>query len=562
MRAVAYGKGISVHAIAGTHVVLFGFDVPPNSVTDLMGFAIKKTDKQTQRSDYLDNFLLLKANDRGEKSNHTSYRNPFQEFVWGDYTLSPAQEYSYEVTAMYGTPGALKRGPRVDVDVKTESEAGDVHDVFFNRGVAGSQAYSRKFTPKGQTKPPAPAEAGPAAYAWLSRGLFEGMRAFIEQASGPKFGLRAALYEFTYGPTLTALAVAAAKGADVQVIFDSVDNATKNKPIPYPREANKAAIAAAKLGNCQPRTKTKIAHNKFVVLLENGKPTAVWTGSTNVTEGAYYGQWNVGHLVRDPALAARYLDFWNELHRDPEPKAARDWDGKKTAVPKEPHGLDLLFSPRHGLEALTWYAKLMDEAKESVFLTAAFGVSKELTKVFEEDKPYLRYLLLDKRKGEVQLIARNPSNRVVAGGYLGPKDSRFANWMEEALTGLNDYVQYVHTKIMLLDPLGDDPIVISGSANFSEPSTTSNDENMLVIRGDTRVADIYLGEFMRLFTHFRFRAKTKTPKEEPAPGPTNPTPRSTTKLYLRDDDSWARRFFVKDSPRQKERLLFRAPPRA
>lgn len=32
-----------------------------------------------------------------------------------------------------------------------------------------------------------------------------------------------------------------------------------------------------------------------------------------------------------------------------------------------------------------------------------------------------------------------------------------------------------------------------------------NDENMLVIRGDTRVADIYLTEFMRIFSHHRFR---------------------------------------------------------
>jgi hypothetical protein len=33
----------------------------------------------------------------------------------------------------------------------------------------------------------------------------------------------------------------------------------------------------------------------------------------------------------------------------------------------------------------------------------------------------------------------------------------------------------------------------------------ANDENMLVIRGSTRVADIYLTEFMRIFSHHRFR---------------------------------------------------------
>ena len=36
-------------------------------------------------------------------------------------------------------------------------------------------------------------------------------------------------------------------------------------------------------------------------------------------------------------------------------------------------------------------------------------------------------------------------------------------------------------------------------------STEDNDENMLIIRGDKRVADIYLGEFMRLYRHFAFR---------------------------------------------------------
>ncbi len=34
----------------------------------------------------------------------------------------------------------------------------------------------------------------------------------------------------------------------------------------------------------------------------------------------------------------------------------------------------------------------------------------------------------------------------------------------------------------------------------------SNDENMLIIRGDQRVADIYLTEFNRLFNHYSFRS--------------------------------------------------------
>jgi phosphatidylserine/phosphatidylglycerophosphate/cardiolipin synthase-like enzyme len=57
--------------------------------------------------------------------------------------------------------------------------------------------------------------------------------------------------------------------------------------------------------------------------------------------------------------------------------------------------------------------------------------------------------------------------------------------------------------------LGNDPLVVSGSANFSRPSQRQNDENMLVIRGDTRVADIYLGEYMRVFDHHYARYLVK-----------------------------------------------------
>ena len=68
-----------------------------------------------------------------------------------------------------------------------------------------------------------------------------------------------------------------------------------------------------------------------------------------------------------------------------------------TPLPPAPTGVDVGFSPRGDLAALDWYAKVMAEASGAVFLTAAFGVSAELTAIFAEAKPYLRYLLLDKR---------------------------------------------------------------------------------------------------------------------------------------------------------------------
>ena len=72
--------------------------------------------------------------------------------------------------------------------------------------------------------------------------------------------------------------------------------------------------------------------------------------------------------------------------------------------------------------------------------------------------------------------------------------------------GLNQHVSFIHSKFLLRDPLGADPVVVTGSANFSDASTNDNDENMLAIRGDRRVADIYFTEFNRLFNHYYFRS--------------------------------------------------------
>src|SRR5262249_2168634 len=68
------------------------------------------------------------------------------------------------------------------------------------------------------------------------------------------------------------------------------------------------------------RIDTTISHTMFVVLLKDGTPVAVWTGSTNFPAGGIFGQSNVGHVARDPAVARRYLDYWTHLQTDPPRK--------------------------------------------------------------------------------------------------------------------------------------------------------------------------------------------------------------------------------------------------
>ena len=97
-------------------------------------------------------------------------------------------------------------------------------------------------------------------------------------------------------------------------------------------------------------------------------------------------------------------------------------------------------------------------------------------------------------------------------------------------------MSYIHSKFLLKDPLGSDPIVVTGSANFSDASTNDNDENMLVIRGNQRVADIYFTEFNRLFYHYYFRSvQERTRKMLSAAEKKKQDQKS---LFLDETDGW------------------------
>ena len=121
---------------------------------------------------------------------------------------------------------------------------------------------------------------------------------------------------------------------------------------------------------------------------------------------------------------------------------------------------------------------------------------------------------------------------------------------------LNDHVSYIHSKFLLKDPLGADPIVITGSANFSDPSTISNDENMLLVRGNERVADIYFTEFNRLFFHYYFRSVQEAFffRKKPDNAGTQDTSAS---LFLEETDKWLEKY-KKGTFRAKRVAMFAA----
>jgi len=61
------------------------------------------------------------------------------------------------------------------------------------------------------------------------------------------------------------------------------------------------------------------------------------------------------------------------------------------------------------------------------------------------------------------------------------------------------------------------------------------DENMVVVRGDRRTADIYATEFNRIFNHYYFRSVTEATAGEPQSV-------LDASLFLSEDDSWEQKY--------------------
>jgi phosphatidylserine/phosphatidylglycerophosphate/cardiolipin synthase-like enzyme len=541
-----------VHAISGTYVVLLGINAKESATKGLLGFAVYRTDHTENEAYWIQGFRTFEETlpNPAPGALVSTHEHPVQAFLWGDYTAKANHRYTYKVVPVFGSPKNLQYDDAIELEVPTEIEDQGTHAVYFNRGVAGSQAYARKFRNLPPDKVP-----GRGAFIWLSRGLEEALLAYIGQANGKDYGLRAAVYEFNYAPVLQAFKAAAKSRADVKIVYDARPG--NGHPV---EESDKAIKKAGIRALMKKRTKNPsyIAHNKFIVLLKKGKPVQVWTGSTNLTEAGIFGQSNVGHIVRDSKVARAYLDYWERLAEDPAADELRQTNVKATPDPSDalpPSSTTPIFSPRSTMAALHWYGQKMGLASNSVCFTAAFGVNKAFSTILSKPSRGLRYILMEKQGNTYSEFKDNRSNRIAIGGTL-TNESESTNepdelhrWLHEKLSGLNKHVLYLHTKYVLIDALGDEPTLISGSANFSDASTKNNDENMVVIRGDTAVADIYLGEFMRLWNHFYFRDVVRRLKAKPGS-------KLHESAYLAPDDSWAQRYFQRGSVKSRERLLF------
>jgi len=584
-------RGFEAKAISGTHVILIALNCPDASRKGLMGFAFERElvgagsagpkflrSQKVFKSVVPDPKSALEPNDPTHRQAFYTDRFPVQSFIWGDYAALPGRTYRFRILPMFGAPGALTTNPKdeIKLEIATEEEwvpGQTTHGVWFNRGAIASQKFAEEF---GNKPPDDINDPTDKRVVWLSRGLLEACLAYINETKTGD-ALRVAAYEFTYPPILNALKALIDKGIDVQIVYhDTIDPKSGNDG------PNETAMKLAGLPiNDQKvtyrRSKTKIPHNKFIVRLKGGTvPVEVWTGSTNFTPSGFLGQTNVGHRVADPATAQQYLEFWEIVKTDPEIKDARAQLATLTPNPAEAiaeTSVVTLFSPRAKAEMLDWYGRRMLDCANSLWFTAAFGVSKDLIEPIARKRNQMRFVLMEKPAPEDQKkVLTADFNRVILsyGVPLGQiyrmkngkpvaripvKESELDKWFfkEEHFRPKNDgFVFFVHTKFLLVDPLSDDPLVCSGSANFSSGSLLQNDENMLLIRGRTRVADIYLTEFQRIFQHFYFRDIANELAAKGSQGAEG--------IFLDETDAWTDNYFKPRTLKNNRRIMFFEKP--
>ena len=561
-RTAAAGR---VYAVTGTNTVSFAIVAGDVTQAGLLGFAVRRYDLEAGTDEWMPGFkvfhTLVPNPLPGQRV--STYDQPVQSFTWDDFTCRPGSRYRYVFHPLKGTPGALDRSSYpLTLTIRTEPLSGERHDVFFNRGVASSQAYTQQYgdTPIADLDP----ERQKQALGWLSRDLDDALLRFVDETQ-PGDTLLGCFYEFTYAPAATALKSAIDRGVEVHLVVDGKQNGSAGVPA-YPREENLQTLGDAGITDAHYRLReartSAIAHNKFMVHVPAGSvPSQVWTGSTNLTLGGIAGQTNVGHWVRDPCTALAFKGYWNLLAGDPggrtgdttsevlaKNKEYRDAVEQLSPAPADlrtvPVGVTPVFSPRRTTAVLDSYEVLLDTAMREGCITFAFGVGAGFKDLLKDNtsQSAIVFMLLESRDrpsaaDPSAFVRINASNNVYQawGSYLENPVYQWAEETNAGLLGLNHHVSYVHSKFLLIDPLGPDPIVITGSANFSQASTTENDENMIVVRGDRRTADIYATEFNRLFNHYYFRSVTEATAGEPQSV-------LDASLFLAEDDGWLQKY--------------------
>jgi phosphatidylserine/phosphatidylglycerophosphate/cardiolipin synthase-like enzyme len=227
-------------------------------------------------------------------------------------------------------------------------------------------------------------------------------------------------------------------------------------------------------------------HNKFMSIDADHVELAwVWTGSTNLTQNGLFDDYNNMVFIQDQALALAYRtefeEMWGSTGPQPDIPNSRFGADKSNNTPHtftvDGVVIESHFSPSDGTTARIVDA--IDAAQHNV-RAALFS--------FTNDDIGDALLAAHQRPGViVQIDLEDAIYSGTEGWYLE------SNGVDVA-THNTDNVQLHHKYAIIDEGSTDDPLVITGSHNWSWNAELINDENTLIIH-DATVANLFYQEW-------------------------------------------------------------------
>src|SRR5436190_22328549 len=560
------------------------------SRNDFLGFAIRRTpgfmDLATGNlaaTDWLPNRISFNGPPAAGQPDFPSNIAPIQKFMWWDARLEgikSGQKLTYEVFPVCGNSSApqLQEAGKSFLETLLPDHVEFSIGTWFNRAVMGSQAFSRKVTALGL----APGQKPSAAQAldlrtWLANGMQEPVPKFVEAAVDSIVG---AIYHLTDDLWIVPELEKQMGTIDAALVYDAhIPKDEDGNELPNP---NDDAIETLADVTFHPRTKTNIMHNKFLVrgtrLLKktDSAPQSLTCGSANYTTQGLTSQANLVHTFDSPDLAALYFERFKAIQDNPSLKNTAAGAAWSNTVSLGDAGIRVFFSPEPGKPgddsaSIETIVEAVHAARSSVIFClftptdkllrdACFAVGDAGKMMFglvnrvAREEPTLTPTSTGKIPADqlaaLEIYHRSKDAKDTIGAEFFSSDNVPVGFQRELNIFPGDKPPpyppvTIHHKFVVIDAETDSPIIYTGSANMSGNSVFKNDENLLEITGSPRLAGIYLSEFLRLYEHYRARARFIAWKK---------SGQAPDTFSLRKDRSWANQHYTPGTPEFKARL--------
>ncbi len=237
-----------------------------------------------------------------------------------------------------------------------------------------------------------------------------------------------------------------------------------------------------------------IMHNKFIVFdaqSDDPNEPLVWTGSTNFTDGQINLDANNVIIVQDQSLARAYQiefeEMWGSYGNEPDAAKARFGSTKRNNTPHE---------------------FVINGKRVECYFSPTDGVNSKIVEVINtSDNDLSIATMLITRITMADAIVERKSAGVavnVITNAEGNNNSTVNDMLEASLTVHvtfdNVSSGMLHHKYMIVDQGAPalDPMIFTGSHNWSAAADNSNDENTLIVH-DATMANIYYQQFVKRF---------------------------------------------------------------